>query len=74
MRPAARAPTQTLCQRTGIPPTTHVANPRWHLTAADARIAGTDADGYVWSGEPWNTNGGGLDLSDALALGANGEH
>ena len=72
--PRCTTPTQTLCQRTGIPPTTHVANPRWHLTAADARIAGTDADGYVWSGEPWNTNGGGLDLSYALALGANGEY
>jgi hypothetical protein len=70
--PRCRTPTQTLCQRTGIPPTTDVANPRWRLPAAAAGIAGADADGYVWSGQPWAVNGGGFDLQFALELGANG--
>lgn len=72
--PRCTTRTQTLCQRTGIPPTTQVANPRWRLTAADAHTAGADADGYVWAGAPWDVNGGGLNLSYALALGANGEY
>ncbi len=55
------------------PPTTDVANPRWDLTATDAATARADADAYVWSGAPWDVNGGGLDLAYALALGANGE-
>jgi endoglucanase len=72
--PRCTTRTQTLCQRTGIPPTTQVANPRWQLSAADAHTAADDADGYVWSGAPWDVNGGGLNLSYALALGANGEY
>jgi endoglucanase len=65
---------QTLCQRTGIPPTTDVTNPRWHLTAGDAAIARRDVDGYVWASQPWNVNGGGLNLSFALKLAANGRY
>ncbi len=37
--PRCTSRSQTLCQRTGIPPTTDIANPRWGLTAADAAIA-----------------------------------
>ncbi len=72
--PRCSTPTQTLCQRTGIPPTTDVTNPRWHLSPASAAIAGADADAYVWSGQPWAVNGGGFSLRFALDLGANGEY
>ena len=72
--PRCGSPTQTLCQRTGIPPTTDVANPRWHLSASDAAIAKRDVDGYVWASQPWNVNGGPFNLSFALNLGANGRY
>ncbi len=72
--PRCSTPTQTLCQRTGIPPTTDVANAEWRLPAAAAEIAGSDADAYVWSGQPWAVNGGGLNMTFALELGANGEY
>ncbi len=71
-RCASRA--QTLCQRTGIPPTTDVANPRWHLTGKDAAIAKRDVDGYVWASQPWDVNGGPFNLSFALKLAANGKY
>lgn len=72
--PRCASRTQTLCQRTGIPPTTDVTNPRWHLSARDAAIARGDVDGYVWASQPWDVNGGPLNLSFALNLGANGEY
>ena len=72
--PRCASRTQTLCQRTGIPPTTAVANPRWHLSAKDAAIAKRDVDGYVWASQPWNVNGGPFNLSFALNLGANGKY
>jgi hypothetical protein len=63
---------QQLCQRLGIPPTTHVANRRWHLSAANRRIATAQADAYMWLGRPWMINAGPFSLRDALTLGANG--
>jgi endoglucanase len=72
--PRCASRTQTLCQRTGIPPTTDVTNPRWHLSAADATIARRDVDGYVWASQPWDVNGGPFNLSFALNLGANGKY
>jgi hypothetical protein len=72
--PRCGSRTQTLCQRTGIPPTTDVANPRWHLPAHDAAIARREVDGYVWASQPWNVNGGPFNLSFALKLGANGKY
>ena len=72
--PRCHSRTQTLCQRTGIPPTTDVANPRWRLSRADAAIAKREVDGYVWASQPWNVNGGGLNLSFALKLAANGKY
>jgi endoglucanase len=71
-RCASRA--QTLCQRTGIPPTTDVTNPRWHLSINDAAIARRDVDGYVWASQPWDVNGGPFTSSFALNLGANGKY
>ena len=65
---------QTLCQRTGIPPTTDVANPRWHLSSRSRRIARREVDGYVWSSQPWTVNGGPFSMRDALTLAANGEY
>jgi endoglucanase len=72
--PRCASPTQALCQRTGIPPTTDVANPRWHLSAGDAAIARRDVDGYVWASQPWDVNGGPFSLRFALNLGANGKY
>jgi hypothetical protein len=72
--PRCTSRSQTLCQRTGIPPTTSVADPRWHLSAKDAAIAKRDADAYVWASQPWNVNGGPFNLSFALKLGANGRY
>jgi endoglucanase len=42
-----------LCVTLGIPPTTHVASPRWHLSASDAGLASRYVDAYVWAGRPW---------------------
>jgi endoglucanase len=72
--PRCSRPGQTLCQRTGIPPTTDVTNVRWHLPASAARIARRDVDAYVWSADPWDVNGGPFSLTFALELGANGEY
>jgi hypothetical protein len=72
--PRCSSRSQTRCQRTGIPPTTQVANPRWGLSAKDAAIARKEADGYVWASQPWDVNGGPLNLSFALDLGANGKY
>jgi endoglucanase len=62
---------QQVCQRLGIPPTTDVDNPRWRLSAGDARTAAAQVDAYMWLGRPWLINAGPFSLSDALALGAN---
>jgi endoglucanase len=72
--PRCASRTQTLCQRTGIRPTTDVTNPRWHLSRGDASIAKGDVDGYVWASQPWDVNAGPFNLSFALNLGANGEY
>jgi hypothetical protein len=70
--PRCSHPGQQVCQRLGIPPTTDVANRRWHLTAADRGIAAAQADAYLWLGRPWMVNAGPFSLPYALALGANG--
>jgi endoglucanase len=69
--PRCTHPGQQVCQRLGIPPTTDVDNPRWHLSAGDARIAAAQVDAYMWLGRPWLINAGPFSLSDALDLGAN---
>lgn len=71
--PRCSYPTQRLCQRLGIPPTTDVTNRRWGLSAAERRIAGSQADAYMWLGRPWMVNAGPFSLRYALTLGANGE-
>jgi endoglucanase len=65
---------QQLCQRLGIPPTTDVANRRWHLSAGDRGIAAAQVDAYMWLGRPWMVNAGPFSLRDALTLGANGSY
>jgi hypothetical protein len=65
---------QTVCQRTGIPPTTNVASSRWHLGTAASKAAKRYCDGYVWSGRPWNLDAGPFDLKNALWLAANGQY
>ena len=65
---------QTACQRTGILPTTNVASPRWHLGAAASQAAKRYVDGYVWSGQPWNIDGGPFQPRYARWLAQNGEY
>jgi endoglucanase len=65
---------QTICQRTGIPPTTNVASSRWDLGAAASQAAKRYCDGYVWSGRPWDIDAGPFVRQYALWLAANGEY
>lgn len=65
---------KTPCQRLGIPPTTNVAAPQWHLSAAAARDAKLYCDGYVWSGQPWDIDGGPFLKKYALQLAANSKY
>jgi endoglucanase len=65
---------QTACQRTGVLPTTNVASPRWHLGATASQDAKRYCDGYVWSGQPWDIDGGPFQRQYALQLAGNGEY
>jgi endoglucanase len=60
-----------LCVTLGIPPTTHVSSPRWHLSAADAGLAFRYVDAYVWAGRPWLFGAAGqFDFQRAVGLAA----
>ena len=65
---------QTACQRTGIPPTPDVASLWWQLDPVASRDARRYCDGYVWSGQPWDIDGGPFNLQNAFWLAANGEY
>jgi hypothetical protein len=51
-----RSKSQRVCASLGIPPTTDVANARWHLSGTARRLAARYADGYMWIGRPWLHN------------------
>jgi endoglucanase len=72
--PACHGALQTVCQRTGIPPTTNVASSRWRLGTKASKAAKLYCDGYVWSGRPWDHDAGPFDLQYALWLAADGEY
>jgi endoglucanase len=72
--PVCHGRIQTACQRTGIPPTTNVASSRWHLGAKASQDARLFCDGYVWSGQPWEKDGGPFERQYALWLAENGEY
>jgi hypothetical protein len=74
LAPICHAQFQTVCQRTGIPPTTNVASPRWHLGPKASRAAKRYCDAYVWSGRPWDIDAGPFVKQYALWLAANGEY
>jgi endoglucanase len=64
-----RSPRDSLCATLGIPPTTDVASPKWHLDATSRSIAARYVDAYVWVGRPWLDNQAfPFDLGRALAL------
>jgi endoglucanase len=64
-----RSPHDALCVTLGIPPTTDVASPKWHLDGASRSIAARYVDAYVWVGRPWLDNQAyPFDLGRALAL------
>jgi endoglucanase len=48
--------TQHRCVTLGIPPTWHVAAPRWHLPPAVRTDAAKYVDAYLWFGRPWLHN------------------
>lgn len=59
----------TLCVTLGIPPTTQVASPRWHLSGADASLALRYIDAYLWAGRPWLVGpASSFDMQRALGL------
>ncbi len=60
-----------ICVTLGIPPTTAVASPRWHLFAHDRSLAFRFADAYLWIGRPWLYNGSSpFDRGRALGMAA----
>ena len=54
--PACTSMTQHVCVSLGIPPTTNVASPAWHMSAAVRREALANCDAFEWSGKPWRSN------------------
>ena len=72
--PRCHAGVKTPCQRLGIPPTTNVASPQWDLSAAASKDARLYCDGYVWSGQPWDIDGGPFLKKYALWLAANSKY
>lgn len=46
-------PHSTSCVTLGIPPTTDVANTKWHLSATNRKKAAKYVDAYLWFGRPW---------------------
>lgn len=62
------------CQRLGIPPTTNVTSSRWQLSAAALKAARLYCDAYVWSGQPWDIDGGPFLKKYALWLAANSKY
>lgn len=62
------SPHDRLCVTLGIPPTTRVASPRWHLSGADAGLAFRYVDAYVWAGRPWLGDAGQFERQRALGL------
>ncbi len=49
-------PVARTCVTLGIPPTTDVANAKWHLSATSNSLARRYVDGYMWFGRPWLYN------------------
>ncbi|MBV9194563.1 MAG: glycoside hydrolase family 6 protein [Solirubrobacterales bacterium] len=61
--------TDTVCATLGIPPTWHVTDRRWRLSARARALAARYADAYLWIGRPWLDDGSWpLDLGRALGL------
>jgi hypothetical protein len=69
--PLCHARSDSKCITLGIPPTPHVASPRWHLSGSDANLAYHYTDAYVWVDRPWlGGPAGQFDLQRALTLAA----
>ena len=66
--PVCHSGSQSLCVTLGIPPTTHVASSRWHLSAGDANLAFHYVDAYMWVDRPWLPGAAQFDLQRALLL------
>jgi endoglucanase len=50
---SSTTPAKVTCETLGIPPTSDVANDRWHLPTDTARLAAKFVDAYLWFGRPW---------------------
>jgi len=69
--PACGTTSSKYCATLGIPPTSDVANPRWHLSRQAANIASREADAYMWIGRPWLDHGSyPFDEARAMAMAA----
>jgi endoglucanase len=66
--PICHSRSQTTCVTLGIPPTTHVASSRWHLSGGDANLAFHYVDAYMWVDRPWLPGAAQFDLGRALLL------
>ena len=66
--PVCHSASQSLCVTLGIPPTTHVASSRWHLSGGDANLAFHYVDAYMWVDRPWLPGAAQFDLQRALLL------
>jgi endoglucanase len=67
--PVCRSRRAQRCVALGIPPTWHVTDARWKLSAGLRRLAGQYVDAYLWFGRPWLDNQADpFDLKRTLAL------
>ncbi len=66
---ACRSRNDRVCVTLGIPPTTDVADPKWHLSRTTQRITARLVDGYLWIGRPWLVRQAApFDLQRSLAI------
>ena len=68
--PLCGSRSEAKCITLGIPPTTHVASSRWHLSGYDANLAFHYTDAYLWVDRPWLSGAGSFNRPRALALAA----
>ena len=67
--PCTRKHQGTPCTALGVPPTTDVDNPAWHLRSTVAKAAAKYVDAYLWVSRPWlpNQGAGGTQFSPRYA-------
>lgn len=65
--PACQTASQRVCVSLGIPPTTDVTNPKWHLPSRLDTALRRRCDAFIWIARPWmGDNGHTFDRAKAL--------